>query len=81
MPTQADVYYDLAVKVAGLATTPGDLRSWWTEEKARRDRYGLSADQTASLIDVCARQVAILEEGRNDVASNKPTKKRVRPKI
>ena len=64
--SQADAYFDLAVKVIGMAISASDLRSWWESERAHRKEYGLSDQQIDDLIHVCKEHVELLEDGKID---------------
>ena len=63
--SQADAYFDLAVKVIGMAISASDLRSWWESERAHRKEYGLSDQQIDDLIHVCKEHVELLEDERS----------------
>ncbi|MCK1709098.1 MULTISPECIES: hypothetical protein [unclassified Bradyrhizobium] len=59
---QAAAYVAMALPVIPLAKSADDLRAWWNEEQQHRDKYGLTATQTQTLIEACKDHVRSLGE-------------------
>ena len=81
MPTPAEVYTEMAVRVIGLAQSPSSLRFWWSEEKYHREQYHLTQEQIDRLIAASKEHIAFLNErdGESEPKS-KPARSKRRPK-
>jgi hypothetical protein len=63
---------ELALWGIKLSQGPASLRQWWADERARREEYGLSQDQTDLLIEACREQVLVMEREARPTPKPKP---------
>jgi hypothetical protein len=64
--TQAEAYVALALWGIKLSRSANGLRSWWVEQAARREEYGLSQEQIDVLIKACRDHIATIEENAKE---------------
>lgn len=60
--TPAEAYVELALFAIKLAQSASGLRGWWDEERAHREQYGLSQEQTHRLVYACREHLEQLGE-------------------
>jgi hypothetical protein len=74
--TRAEAYVALALWGIKLSRSANGLRSWWVEEKHRREEYELSEEQEAVLISACREHIATLESNAEEAAPAEPERRK-----
>jgi hypothetical protein len=79
--TRAEAYVALALWGIQISRSANGLRSWWVEEAAHREEYGLSEEQNDILIRACREHIKTLEANAEEMPEpQQPAKRRDRPK-
>ena len=79
--TQAEAYVALALWGIKISRSANGLRSWWVDEAAHREEYGLSDEQNDILIKACREHIKTLEANAEEMPKQpQPVKRKARPK-
>jgi hypothetical protein len=79
--TQAEAYVALALWGIPISRSASGLRYWWQDEAKRREKYGLSKEQTDILINACREHIATLDENAEEMEPDEqPTKRKSKPR-
>jgi len=79
--TQAEAYVALALWGIKISRSANGLRSWWADEAAHREEYGLSKEQNDILIEACREHIKTLEANVEEMPEPpQPVKRKERPK-
>jgi hypothetical protein len=79
--TRAEAYVALALWGVQISRSANGLRSWWVEEAAHREEYGLSEEQNDILIRACREHIKTLDANAEEMPKpQQPAKRRDRPK-
>ena len=79
--TRAEAYVALALWGIKISRSANGLRSWWADEAAHREEYGLSQEQTDLLIETGREHIKTLEENAEEMPEPpQPVKRKARPK-
>ncbi|SDK45588.1 hypothetical protein [Bradyrhizobium ottawaense] len=79
--TPAEAYVELALWGIKISQSAGQLRRWWDDERAHREQYGLSQEQTHQLVYSCREHLEQLGEYERERQEDEPApRSRSKPK-
>jgi hypothetical protein len=78
--TQAEAYVALALWGIPLSRSASGLRAWWVEQADKREEYGLSEEQTDTLIQACKDHIKTLDANAEEAPPPKPERRKPKPR-
>jgi hypothetical protein len=78
--TQAEAYVAMALWGIKLSRSASGLRAWWAEQAYRHEEYGLSQEQTDTLIQACKDHIKTLDENAEEAGPAKTERRKPNPR-